>query len=420
MGRQYLAKLSREAVLFGGFFIVPIVTALAVSPEAESRSERYVEKGKELVGVGDTQGAIFDFTEAIRVNPENSEAYLERGKAKMEQGNTDGAWNDFSDAIGVDSRQADAYFERSKANIKNNDWEGATEDLAEAIRLKPGHPPYHLAQADLRTKRKNFSGVVEDIDRLLDLARQGDYDPFVNPEMDEVVLIFQRGQAKALAGDTEGALLDLKKVIRRERRNPAPYSIRGDIKFAQGLNDSALADYTKAIKLNPKNAGHYFTRGLLYYSQDLYQKAFKDIDQGLRKTESDEGRDYARLWIWMIRAQMGELEKADEALAHQVENRPDQSIGDWYDTMVQFALRKESEEELLHKADDSDPITKREQLCEAYFYAAQWQIAIKEKGKAVDLLELCLDTNIPDFYEFKVARGQLANLRAESAESKAE
>ncbi len=387
--------------------------AHAVSPEAENRSRRYVEKGKELADVGDAQGAIFDFTEAIRVDPENSEAYVMRGKTRYEQGNTDGAIYDYTEAIEVDARQDQAYFERSKANTKKFDWVGAIEDLAEAIRLKPGHLPYHLAQAHLRSKRKNYTGAVEDYDRMLDILRQGDYDSNGNSDLQEFLLILNRGKAKFFAGDSEGALRDINKAIKMNRRFSLAYLFRAEVKFAQGLNDSALVDYGKAIKLDRNAAENYFGRALFYYSQDKLHEALADIDKGLRLSRENTGRDYARLWLWMTRTRLGELEKADLALSTQLENRPDESIGDWYEKIGRFALRQEDEDALFKIAADEDPITEREQLCEAYFYAAQWRLHNREKEQAEELLELSLDTEIVDFYEYAVARGQLNHLRAD-------
>ncbi len=402
-----------SVLLFTGSICLYWPSARAVSPEAETRSRRYVEKGKELADVGDAQGAIFDFTEAIRVDPENAEAYVARGMSRYKQGNTDGAIYDYTEAIEVDARQDQAYFERSKANIKKYDWEGAIEDLAEAIRLKPGHLPYHLAQALLHSKRKNYAGAIEDYDRMLDLLRQGDYDAIVDSVYNEFLLTLHRGQAKFYAGDAEEALRDINKALKLNRRSSYAYLYRADVKFAQGLHDSALVDYGKAIRMDRNAAGNYFSRGIFYYSQDKLPEALADIDKGLRLAEQSEGRDYARLWMWMTRARLGELEQANKALTTQLENRAVESMGDWFEELGRFALGEQSEESLFGTAADEDPILERGQLCEAYFYAAQWQLINGKKEKAVELLERCVNTEIVDFYELKIARGQLNHLRPE-------
>ena len=53
--------------------------------ERAIRSQRYTEKGKELTRIGDVEGAIMDFDEAIRLDPDNDEAYVYRGKAKAKR-----------------------------------------------------------------------------------------------------------------------------------------------------------------------------------------------------------------------------------------------------------------------------------------------------------------------------------------------
>ncbi len=43
---------------------------------------------------GDYQGAVDDYTQAIRLNPEDEVSYLRRGYARMQLGDYEGAIND--------------------------------------------------------------------------------------------------------------------------------------------------------------------------------------------------------------------------------------------------------------------------------------------------------------------------------------
>jgi len=55
----------------------------------------YMYLGKEKLASGDCQGAIADYTEAIRLQPDLAEVYSNRGVAKSELGDDEGAIADY-------------------------------------------------------------------------------------------------------------------------------------------------------------------------------------------------------------------------------------------------------------------------------------------------------------------------------------
>ena len=59
----------------------------------------YIKQGLAKFELGDYQGAIQDFDNAIKLNPENDDAYRYRGIAKGKLGDYQGAIQDLANAI---------------------------------------------------------------------------------------------------------------------------------------------------------------------------------------------------------------------------------------------------------------------------------------------------------------------------------
>jgi tetratricopeptide (TPR) repeat protein len=62
----------------------------------------------------DFDGAINDYSEAIRLDPMFADAFYNRGAAKAAKGDVDEAIEDYSRAIAIDPRHSRAYFSRGR------------------------------------------------------------------------------------------------------------------------------------------------------------------------------------------------------------------------------------------------------------------------------------------------------------------
>ena len=153
----------------------------------------------------DYDRAIADYSEQIKLNPDDVGAYLNRG-----------------DAL------------RSKGELAS-----AGEDYGQAIRLAPDNPGGFGGRGQIRLFTHDFSGAVADFDTAIR----------INPN--DVNSHINRGAALSLLGENLRALQDFDKVIALAPNNPLAYVERGQAMQALGDHAGAFAAVNVALKLVP-------------------------------------------------------------------------------------------------------------------------------------------------------------------------
>src|SRR5947209_4084579 len=114
--------------------------ALAAFDEAvreQPSAAAYTNRGTTRIRLGDTAGAIADFTSALTLAPDDAEIFFNRGNARLVAGDPRGALADFTRAVGLRPGFALAVFNRGIARLRSSDVPGARADWSEAVALTP-------------------------------------------------------------------------------------------------------------------------------------------------------------------------------------------------------------------------------------------------------------------------------------------
>ncbi|MDB9481128.1 tetratricopeptide repeat-containing serine protease family protein, partial [Dolichospermum circinale CS-537/05] len=110
--------------------------------ELSPRAAFYNNRGNVRNELGDKPGAIDDFNQAIKFNPNLAQAYYNRGNVRDELGDKQGAIDDYTLAIKINPNYALAYYNRGVVRNELGDKQGAIDDYTQAIKINP-----NLAQA---------------------------------------------------------------------------------------------------------------------------------------------------------------------------------------------------------------------------------------------------------------------------------
>jgi DNA-binding helix-hairpin-helix protein with protein kinase domain len=215
----------------------------------------YYNQGNAYYKLGDYEGAIENFNQALRLNPNDTKAYVNRGNARYEiaqhSGDPDrqykGAIADFNKALFLNPNEVEAYVKRGFVRYTvaqyskdpDKDYKAAIADFNKALGLNPNKVEAYVKRGIVRYKLAQYSGdsqkdyiaAIKDFDQALSL----------NPQEAEAYV--KRGivryELAQYSGDTNttywGAVEDLQRAAKL-------FLERGDIEqYQQALGSICVA-----------------------------------------------------------------------------------------------------------------------------------------------------------------------------------
>jgi tetratricopeptide (TPR) repeat protein len=220
----------------------------------------------------DYDRAIADYTEAIRLNPNDAFAFCARGNAYYTgKKDYDRAIADYSEAVRFKPNFDLAYFNRGNAYQNGKqDYDRAIADYTEALRHNPNYASAY------NNRGYAYQNGKKDYDRAI-----ADYTEAVRLNPNHAGAYYGRGDAYCYGKkDYDRAITDYTEVLRLNSNNAFAYYDRGNV-YCYGKKDyaRAIADYTEAVKINPNYALAYNNRGLTYLNGEKnYDLAVADFE----------------------------------------------------------------------------------------------------------------------------------------------
>jgi len=161
----------------------------------------YLERGVRRIGASDFDRAIADFSEAIRLEPDNAAAYGHRAAAWCRKGHSDRALADYEAVIRIDPANAVALRERGALWRRSGAPDRALLDLDQAIRLGFSDAAAYNERGQVWLDKANYERAIADFDRAIKL----------DPNLASAY--FNRAVALRGKGDLYGASADFKVAI---------------------------------------------------------------------------------------------------------------------------------------------------------------------------------------------------------------
>ena len=244
--------------------------AVSSSSSSSSTAREFFEIAKNKAEKEDYEGAIEDYNQAIRLDPDNALAYKHRGDARRNLEDYEEAMADYTEAIRLDPEYAAAYNNRGVVRRQLGDYEEAIADFTEAIQASGN---WGKGSPTMGYNNRGFTRYqLGDNQEAI-----ADYTEAIRLDPNYADAYNNRGFARYQLGDNQGAIADYTEAIRLDPNYADAYNNRGFARYQLGDNQGAITDVTEGIRLDPNYAEAYYGRGFLRYKLGDYQGAIADF-----------------------------------------------------------------------------------------------------------------------------------------------
>ena len=214
--------------------------------------------------------ALAGYNKVIQINPNDGYAYNNRGNLYKDWKKWDLALDDYNKAIKINPNDAGAYNNRGNLYKDWKKWELALVDYNEAIRINPKFAIAYYNRGNLYKNWKKWELALADYNKAIQI-NPNDGDAYNN-----------RGIIYTVQKKWELALVDYNKAIQINPNNAIAYNNRGNLYKDWKKWDLAEADFSKAIQINPNYASAYNSRGNFYAEQKKWDLAEADFSKAIR------------------------------------------------------------------------------------------------------------------------------------------
>ena len=152
----------------------------------------------ELNGKRESDKAIADCSQAIRLHENYASAFFNRGNAYRAKAQYDRSIEDYSQAIRLDPNDADSIINRGNSYNNKGQYDRAIADYDQALRLSPNDAAAFYNRGIAYDHKRQYDRAIEDFDQAIRL----------NPRYAKA--LYNRGLARERNNDLQRALADFR------------------------------------------------------------------------------------------------------------------------------------------------------------------------------------------------------------------
>lgn len=273
---------------------------MAISMSPPGFADPVVNHGVASVALEGLEMAIIDYSNAIKITPDDPDPYYNRGLAyqrlrdlgramatlvvnpsdgtqfdfslvaKSREAQLSKAIEDFTSAIRVDPNDAGAYRSRGLAYAEGEDYGSAFRDYDKAIALGVKDPLSYFFRGTAHGRKQDFNRALVDFDRAIQF------------DMTFVEAFIARGAVLTILNDLEGALENFDRAVTLDPRSYDAHNLRGVVYNRLGDTREAMYNFQRAIDIDQTRPEAYDNRAIAFSGEEDERQAQQDCDEATR------------------------------------------------------------------------------------------------------------------------------------------
>ncbi len=169
-----LLQVRTRNILLSILFMLSHFIALSQSKEA------WNERARQNLDAKNYSGAIENYTDLLKIYPNDSMAYFDRAMVKHLAKDYLGAVADFSTAIGIDSSNPDNYYLRGLAFCKLKNYRAALSDFDKSLFLEPENADVHYFKGLANAALHQYQQAISEYELALKLGTDRLFESYRN------------------------------------------------------------------------------------------------------------------------------------------------------------------------------------------------------------------------------------------------
>ena len=226
--------------------------------------------GAALDKKGQTDEAMHQFREALRLGPQQAEAHNNLGAALDEKDQIDEAIRQYQKALRLKPSYAEAHNNLGTALGKKGQTDEAIRQYQEALRLKPDYAEAHY----------NLGAALGRKGQSDEAIRQ--YQEAVRLKPDYADAHNNLGAALDDRGQSDEAIRHYQAALRLKPNHAEAHNNLGIALGRKGQSDEALLQFQEAVRLKPDYAEAHNNLGIAFYQQHRTGEAIRQFQEALR------------------------------------------------------------------------------------------------------------------------------------------
>ena len=259
--------------------------------------ESYVYRAMSYQELKKYQKAIKGYRTAIRLNPAEeqhyqqkiseltlliADSYRHQGNVKKAQGDLAGALMDYAEAIRLNPQDKFSFHSRALIHYEQHDYNEAIDDLNQAMLIDADYSSCLIDRGMVKKAMQNYPGAIADYELVIQFNPRSRAE--LQPRIEEIQRIIalehrNQGDAKNAEEDYAGAILAYTESIRLNPQDAHSYLRRGNAYYALKNYLNANTDYQEVIRLNPNDPSAHFNLGLVSFQLQHYQEAISHFNK---------------------------------------------------------------------------------------------------------------------------------------------